>query len=405
MRIGILTFHRSINNGAFMQCYALSKRLRQDFPDVQVEVVDYNLLRAETMYDTSLQHYFCGGTAMTKFKRAVKLLLDPLKLQKLKRRKEMFRQALTHLPLSETAFLSDLPTEAITYINHRYDAVVVGSDAVWNYTSRRFPNIYFPDASVNLPKLSYAASCYGMDFLAEEQNRQAIGDCLRDFSFLGVRDKATEDFVKWGDAALCPVHTCDPTAFLDVNDLPVDEQIIRQKLEKRGFDFSKPTIGVMGTSAMMKMVRSFFGRQYQVAALYEPTPGADVQLYDLSPLEWAYVFRFFKLTFTTYFHGTMLSLRNGVPLICIALKTKFAKRHTPKTLDVLTRLGYADWYFETDYKAQNFERIKAKAEELLTADKKAEILGRLDKEAESYEFFRQALQKVITDVNKGEGKS
>ena len=40
MRIGILTFHRSVNNGAVIQCYSLSKRLQKEFPDADVEVID-----------------------------------------------------------------------------------------------------------------------------------------------------------------------------------------------------------------------------------------------------------------------------------------------------------------------------------------------------------------------------
>ena len=397
MKIGILTFHRSINNGAFMQCYALSKRIQQDFPNTTVEVLDYNSAVSEALYDTSFRQYMHGGSVKSKLQRLVKWMLDPTKIQRLKRRKAAFREALRYLPLSEVTLISDSTESAVDYINKQYDALVVGSDAVWNYVLRGFPNLYFPDQSVRAKKLSYAASCYGMNFLTEEKNRAAIGDCLNGFSFLGVRDTATEAFVTWSDAALQTAHTCDPTAFLDVNNLPVDELAIRQKLQARGFDFTKPTIGVMGTAKMVQMVRSFFGDRYQIAALYSFTRGADIQLYDLSPFEWAYVFRFFKLTFTTYFHGTMLSLRNGTPVVCIALKTEFAKHHTPKTLDVLTRLGYADWYFETDYQAQNFEAINAQATQLLSGDYKSEILCRMDQEAASYDNFRQALQNVIKE--------
>ena len=69
-----------------------------------------------------------------------------------------------------------------------------------------------------------------------------------------------------------------------------------------------------------------YGDKYQIVALYNYIKGADVNLYDVTPFEWAYAFRYFKVTFTTFFHGTMLSLRNGTPLICIALKTDFAKK-------------------------------------------------------------------------------
>ena len=132
-----------------------------------------------------------------------------------------------------------------------------------------------------------------------------------------------------------------------------------------------------------------------IVSLYEYLPGADVQLYDLTPYEWAYVFRYFKLTYTTYFHGTMLSLRNGVPLICIDLGTEFGKVHTPKTLDVLGRIGFSDWYFKTDYMTVNLEEIKARSDELLSGDYRSRIIEALEIEACSYDSFDDALKKAM----------
>ena len=399
MKIGILTFHRSINNGAVMQCYSLCRKIRNDFPDAEIEVIDYNLPIVEKLYTVSLKNELSGGCFLGKVKRLLKLILDPLKIKRMKKRKDAFARVLSVLPLSKESIISDNIDEITRYINENYDILVVGSDAVWNYFYRKFPNIYFPSDDVCAKKLSYAASCYGMDFLKEEANREKIGKIFSNFNFLGVRDKATEDFVKWASEESVPVHTCDPTAFLNVEDLPIDVEILNVKLKKRGFDFNKETIGIMGSEKMVKFVRKLYGRKYQLVSLYEPVRGADVSLHDLTPYEWAYVFRLFKLTFTTYFHGTMLSLRNGVPLICIALRTDFAKKHTPKTLDILSRLGYEDWYFSTDYKEENAEKIKAKADELLNSALASEIKTRLDKEAESYSQFKHSLNNVIDNLN------
>ena len=398
MRLGILTFHRSINNGAVMQCYSLSKKIAEDFPNIQVEVIDYNLPIVEKLYTVSIKRELSGGRFLGKIKRLLKLILYPTKIRKMKIRKAAFEEVLNELPLSSETIISEDIHLITNYINKNYDILVVGSDAVWNYFYRKFPNIYFPDQQIVPIKLSYAASCYGMDFFKEESNRKEIGERLDGFKFLGVRDKATENFVKWASRDSTPIHTCDPTAFLDVDNLPIDVSALELKLKKRGFDFDRETIGVMGSEKMLKFVKKLYGHKYQLVSLYEPIRGADVSLCDLTPYEWAYVFRFFKLTFTTYFHGTMLSLRNGVPLICLALKTDFAKTHTPKTLDVLSRLGYEDWYFSTDYKEENFEKIKTKADELLSTDLTSEIKGKLDKEAESYLPFRDALKNVVDNL-------
>lgn len=391
-KIGILTFHRSVNNGAVMQAYSLSKRLIKDYPDFHVEIIDYHMPKVSNTYHYTILNYIKSDRLIIVAKKAVRLLFDPLKLKRLNYRTEIFQEAIKRLPLSEYRIEENSTQALYEKINQEYDVIIVGSDAVWNYITRGFPNAYFPDRRVKCLKLSYAASCYGMEYLdIEDDRRKTIGEILSEFRFLGVRDTATEDFVKWSGCQLQPVHTCDPTAFLDINDLPIDKEKLNHKLQRKGFDFSRQTIGVMGSEKMLKMIRRFYGKQYQIVSLYNYLRGADVNLYDLNPFEWTYVFRYFKLTFTTYFHGTMLSLRSGVPVICIALDTKFAKNHTPKTLDMLSRLGYQDWYFKTDYVSSNIDTIKEKADELLENPNSMEILQKMDQEAASYLAFKETL--------------
>ena len=400
-KIGILTFHQSVNNGAVMQAYSLSKRLKQDFPDSVVEIIDYRMKCVEKAYSYNLKSYLKEGSLVGRGKKIVKFILNPLMFKRLNRRTEIFHQCINQLPLSSMKIEDGGMDEVIQYINSNYDILIVGSDAIWNHVSRGFPNIYLPDCRVKCHKLSYAASCYGMDFLkCSEQTRKTIGESLNDFYAIGIRDDATRDFVEWSGCTVTPYHTCDPTAFLDVDDLPVDVEKLEEKLKKKGFSFDKETIGIMGNEKMLKMLRSFYDKKYQLVSLYNYLPGADVQLYDLTPYEWAYVFRYFKLTFTTYFHGTMLSLRNGTPLICIALNTEFSKKHTPKTLDLLKRVGFEDWYFETDYKTVNFKEIKEKADFLISSNMKTKIIEAIEAEALSYREFEKNLRKLMNSKEK-----
>lgn len=403
MKIGILTFHQSINNGAVVQAYSLSKRLKQEYPDADVEIINYRMEKIDRLYSYSLTKYLKSKSFIGFAKKSFHLLSNPLLLHRMRKQKKVFDGCQHKLPLSKECIVSDCTDELYDYIVKTYDVLIVGSDAVWNYVTRGFPNAYFPSESLKLKKCSYAASCYGMDFLkASEQEREKIGSILSDFEFIGVRDSATEDFVKWSGSEIAPQHTCDPTAFLDVDDLPIDVEALKSKLIKRGFDFNKPTIGMMGTDSMLSMIRNYYGNKYQIVSLYNYVKGADVNLYDLEPYEWAYVFRYFKLTFTTYFHGTLLSLRNGVPVICIALNTEFGKHHTPKTLDLLERLEFDGWYFKTDYQTQNLQEIKATADMLLSGDYRNQILTVINREAESFEIFNSALKPIL---KKGQTKN
>lgn len=395
MKIGILTFHQSVNNGAVMQAYSLSKRLKKEYPDATVEIIDYRRESVDNSYAFSLAGYLKTPSFKIFAKKALVLMCDPMRLKRLKRRTKVFEDCIGKLPLSDKTITSDGTSELYRFIENNYDIVVVGSDAVWNYVTRGFPNAYFASADLKVKKLSYAASCYGMDYLnISDEEKKEVSKVFSAFDFIGVRDEATENFVKWTGCDNEPYHTCDPTAFLDVNDLPIDVSALEAKLSERGFVFNRPAIGIMGPDEMVTMVKKLYGDKYQLVSLYNYIKGADVNLYDLEPYEWAYVFRYFKLTFTTFFHGTLLSLRNGVPLICIDLNTEFGKKHTPKTLDVLKRVGFEDWYFSTDYKSKNFDKIKAKADELLAGDYHDAIIAAMDKEAESFEVFNNALKAI-----------
>lgn len=395
MKIGILTFHRSVNNGAFMQAYALSSEIKKRFPSDTVEIVDYTPMTVVKIYSYSLVSYLSHSSAKILAAKLLNLIKDPKFLKRMQKRTAIFESVADRLPLSPKKFVSDDYTEVFQYVNDNYDALIIGSDAVWNYISRGYPNPYFPDSRVTVYKLSYAASCYGMDFMkCAEDTRKSIASVFDGFDFIGVRDTATEEMVRWSGSTAVPIHTCDPTAVLDIENLPVCKSDFEKKLAARGFDFSRPAIGMMGDDAMFSMIKKMYGDRYQIVALYNYIQGADVNLYDVSPFEWAYAFRYFKVTFTTFFHGTMLSLRNGVPLICIALKTDFSKAHTPKTLDVLQRCGLSDWYFETDYRSENFDRIKKKADELINGDYRALILERMNAEAKSFHAFAETLKTI-----------
>ena len=127
MKIGILTFHRSINYGAYMQSLALSHEIKERFPSLEVEIIDYTSLAMEKNY---------------KVRFKPKMIKDPLEFFRKIKRKKVFRDSLKYLPLSPEHIIEDDCDRVFEYIRGRYDCVVVGSDAVWNWIKRGFPNPY-----------------------------------------------------------------------------------------------------------------------------------------------------------------------------------------------------------------------------------------------------------------------
>lgn len=401
MRIGILTFHRSINNGAVMQCYSLCKKLQEIFPEHEVEVIDYYMPNAKyILYPSTLKEYFSvNDTFIRKYvKGSLRLLKYPNRIKRQREQQRIFENALIHLPLSDKYIFDNNTEELYEYINEKYDVVVAGSDAIWNYNVRGFPNPYFLDSCVTIKKFTYAASCYGMQYeLIAKEQCEVIKKILDGYQFIGVRDNESENFTRFLKCNKEVHHTCDPTFFLDVDQLPINIEELYEKLKINKFDFSKPAIGVMANEKICRLVRKLFGEKYQIVSLYNYSKYTDVNLYTLNPYEWAYVFRFFKLTITTYFHGTLLSLRNGVPIICIALQNEFNRNHISKVEDVLIRLGMQDCYFEENYSSENIQRILNKARYFLENNMYTEIVERVDREADTSKIFFDKMRNTICD--------
>ena len=400
IKIGILTFHRSVNNGAVMQAYALSKRLQNELKayDAMVEIIDYHMPKEDEYCKPSFFNSMKGINNILRIKRLYRLMQNPNTYRQQKRRIQVFNDAFKKLPLSEQYIYEDDTRTLFAYINSKYDIVIVGSDAVWNYNVLGFPNPYFLNKSVTVKKYTYAASVFGMNYEEIPKNeRKIIADALDSYELICTRDTESELFVEEIGCRLQPIHTCDPTVFLDIDHLPIDQIEVRKKLKNKGFDFKKKTIGVMGSQQMFEMVRRMYGKQYQIVALYNYCVGADVNLYDFTPFEWAYVFQLFDVTFTTFFHGTLVSLRNGTPVVACALTTDYAKKHMTKVEDFLIRVGLRDCYFETDYRIKNIDKVKEKADYFLSHDMGNIIREKMDNEAKSFYPFLERIKKEIDE--------
>lgn len=385
-KIGILTFHRSYNYGAFMQCYSLVKKLQNDFPNRSIEVIDYTTESIIKLYRSSQNNI-------------LRNIRHPFLKSKIKRRNKCFKNAQSFLPLSEYSLTSDDYFPLFERIKGKYDAIIVGSDAVWNWVVRGFPNAYFLNADLGAPKLSFAASSHGMDYMqVTSEQHEYLERAWFDFSYIGVRDSATEGFINSVNKKIGFEHNCDPTVFLDLDSLKVDMEILRNKLIQSGINLSKPIIGLMGNNWLGKHIRELYGDKYQIVAVYEPNIYADAYIFELSPFEWAKIFSLFSLTFTQYFHGTLLSLKNSTPVIPIDINNYYSKKYDTKIKDLLKRLNLLDCYFtESSLNEIEWGKVKEKANELLSYTNKDTIQRAINLEAENYCTFKQTLEKTLLE--------
>lgn len=410
MKVGILTFHRAQNYGAYLQCYSLLKKLSETFPEHRFEVIDYSSQNLLHEYEKNFwQKIFAKNGSLKPSmslvaKRLVKSILNIGNQAQVNKdasvRKKNFESVLNRLTLSKDSIITDDALSFSDFVNGIYDVIIVGSDAVWNDNQTSVPNLYFLHDIKNCVKFSYAASTYGMDYSKKTKAEiDYIKESLSDFSFIGTRDTVTENYVKMCTDGECAVyHTCDPGVFLDLEKLPTDMEMLKKKLMFAGVDFSKPIIGLMCSDWLAKQVRKNLGDTYQYVSVYSRNGYEDVFLADLNPFEWARVFSFFDATFTHFFHGTMFSLKNGTQTFSVEKSSSYKNKYETKIQDLLKRLSlYDDCYYELE--KNDGDAWKRIAEKISNADKTAirvKYASSLKKESECMNIFIEKLREVLS---------
>lgn len=333
MKVGILTFHRPINYGAYLQSFALSNYLHMTFPDIEFEIVDYiaprekkniylNVLRTVKWYGIS-----AGVKEITKIR--------------------VFKSALEYLPLSKEYFCTENLDELYSYIDGKYDMLLIGSDAVFNWNQNGFPSAFIPVYNFTIPVVTYAASVHGLEYYDVEKEK--IRDCkfaFSNLSFIGVRDKNTERFVKFCDETLKPIHCCDPTVVMDYDALySIKHRKLDEISKAYNIDLSKQYIVMMlENQEIAKEIYDRYSKEYTIISLFKKNRYSDMFLYDLTPVEWALVLKYAKLVVTNYFHGTLVSLGQGTATIVVDL-SNYDKPYEGKLDDLVChRLGLPELY-------------------------------------------------------------
>lgn len=199
MKLAIVTFHRAYNYGAVLQCYALQKTLRS--MDADCEVLDYAPVYFERMYKILPERLL----SKKGLKRAIVRTLMQKKLAERCRNFENFLSG--HLVLSKEKY-----TAAGELENAKlpYDALIAGSDQVWNDICAKFDPVFFlyGKAFDDKRKYSYAASM-GFAELPKELRDEYIKR-LKDYRIISMREKTGADIVE-ELLDKRPVISCDPT--------------------------------------------------------------------------------------------------------------------------------------------------------------------------------------------------
>lgn len=327
MKVGILTYHKTHNYGAYLQSYALAGRLNQ-IDSIQAEIIDYNTLASELMQIKCIKFNW----------RQLSSLWYNI------RRYLVFAKAKKNLPTSKQHLVTDNISQFCKFVENRYDLIVVGSDEVWVLDGYRgFPNAYWLPGLKGIKKAAYAASSRNTIEALPEEKISLVKDFVQDFSYIGVRDTASYRLIEQiaGNDRL--YLNCDPTFLFEFKiDKNEGRRILVNTFKVQG---NKKIIGLMcGEPALAEKIINKFSGNCEIVSLYDYYDGTKGYK-PISPFEWINVLSALDGLITTFFHGMVFAIKSDVPFIVIEGRNLSSKQFS-KNYDLLKRNGIENRYIQ-----------------------------------------------------------
>jgi hypothetical protein len=295
-KIGILTFHRCINYGSYWQARCLAEGLRA------------------RGLDAALLDHDCREVSRREWRCSLQPTLpertSPADIPSYKRKGRKFIEAFRQLPCSARFSLQD-PGSV-----DGYDAIVVGSDEVWNFRHPWYggKTIFFGSGLRAGRLVSYAAS-FG-NHQAADGLAPDWAAMLRGFAAISVRDDNSRRLIR-SAVGVEPELVLDPCLqFPEIvkadRDIPDEPYVLVY-----GFGFP-----AWLQNAVRRWSRRFGIRLLSVGYRND---WADEQLIGAGPLDFAALAAGARAVITNFFHGCVFALLNGKPFVSVPSAYRFNK--------------------------------------------------------------------------------
>lgn len=354
MKIGVVTYVRTDNYGAELQGYALQGCLGLMGHEAEVLDIDKKDIDSATFREMAkaaiikrlkrnpidgIRQIFSIGFHMITgrlLRRTPSYIEQSRQTSRENAFKEFWENAINH---SE-----HIPLENLDSTPMEYEALIAGSDQIWNYTRTSYLNPYFLTfAKDGVRKLSYAAS-FSVSSIPpnrQEQYRELINNIPQ----ISVRENEGAELVRQLTGRECQV-VLDPTLLLDREEwlkvasdrIKIDEPYIL-------------TYSLNSSKGYWKIVNGY-AKKYglRVVNLRHDfndckIPPHQTDIFDAGPREFIYLLANAKLVITNSFHGTIFSINFGVPFLSVlnrASETNSRIDSILKNLGLLDRKLYDD---------------------------------------------------------------
>lgn len=319
-KTAIITFHAAHNYGAVLQAYALQQIiLRFGF---QCDIIDI-LTKQEKNNLNIIKPTF-------KFNGLMKNLLSLYYYKQLKEKYRLFQKFIhNNLILTVQSFSS---CKEIENANLDYDYYISGSDQIWNHKFIDNDLSFFLSFVKKGIKIAYAPSVGSGKDIEQIPIINQVQKHLKDYNYLSARDITTADIIERLTNKKVKI-VLDPTLLLDTNDLlkitspkkhkdkyiffyVVKNHKYYYKIARKISEYLKlPVI----TSTLTGKGDFFNGFKFDFAA---------------GPSEFISLIQNAEFVVTSSFHGTIFSILNKKPFICMDAKNDIRLSNLLSLLDL-----------------------------------------------------------------------
>lgn len=208
-KIGIITFHRPVNVGSFMQAYSLSRFISQR--EHAVNVIDfYSDNQREQYSKLYLNNAARKSLKFRSFLFVYNIFLIMLHGRIKSYNKEYQDYVRDNLPLTSRTFSSG---KELHDANLPYDVYISGSDQIWNTDAIDFDETYMLSFVKKGRKVAYAPSL-GNSINKLTPHQLSL---IKSYEKLSVREKAGAEYLSTIIGTEIP-SVLDPTFLLDIDD-------------------------------------------------------------------------------------------------------------------------------------------------------------------------------------------
>lgn len=326
MKIGIVTFHCSYNFGSALQAFALKQYLVKKGHDVHI--IDYR----SKDFD-AYRLFRCTGLKSV----VVDFLLLPMNIRRRNAFQTFWRDCFN---LTDRTYRGNAAEEELQHDMQAYDALICGSDQIWNLDCTKGPDAPFflsfaPDGS---KRIAYAPSLAHAHFRPDhftDNDRARISQWLNKFDALSVREASVAgQFQQLTNMRIEEV--LDPTLLLDVQDYrDVQSPLLPSGIEGGKYIFAY----TLWKNNKMNQYIDALAKKYNLTIVYYSGKkihyaSPSINIRGIGPREFLSLIDQAYCVVSNSFHATVFSILYGKPFVTFGTEKSSSRMYT-----LLEKLG------------------------------------------------------------------